>query len=360
MSPENPSPTETKRELAQIAQSPIAVLRARWRAVFRCDPPPAFGPDLLRRSLAYKLQEDVYGGLSATTRRELDRLVAQIEKNPSARLSLPRRIKPGSLLLRDWKGKSHSVTVLARGYQYDNRSYNSLSQIARAITGTRWNGPRFFGLVTRSRAMTRTEKRCAARSTPASRPRRAGAGVQLARRPARGLRGLHQVSQAHEGWSAVRDRYDDGGFSGGNAGTPCPAAAARRHRGRPGRCGGRLQGRPPDPFARWTSPRWSRCSTPRRLLRLRHPAVQHHHLDGPADAQRPAVLRPVRARGHRRAHPRQDRGLPAEGQVDGRRRPARLRPQGQEAGRSTAGRRDIVRLIFQRYLDLCCLRSFEN
>jgi hypothetical protein len=82
MPPEGPTLTAIERELAQLAQSPIAILRARWRATFRSEPPPAFGPDLLRRSLAYKLQEDVYGGLVTATRRELDRLVAQIEKNP--------------------------------------------------------------------------------------------------------------------------------------------------------------------------------------------------------------------------------------------------------------------------------------
>ena len=146
MPSESLSPTVIEPELAQLAQSPIAVLRARWRALFRSDPPPAFGPDLLRRSLAYKMQEVAYGGLSGATRRELDRLAAAIEKNPTARLTLPRRIKPGSVLVRDWKGKSHRVTMLARGYQYENRTYDSLSQIARAITGTRWNGPRFFGL----------------------------------------------------------------------------------------------------------------------------------------------------------------------------------------------------------------------
>ena len=144
-------PKRHRRELAQLAQSPIAVLRARWRAEFRSDPPPAFGPDLLRRSLAYKLQEDAFGKLSATTKRELDRLVAQIEKNPTARLQLPRRIKPGSVLVRDWQGKSHRVTVLARGFEYGERSYQSLSKIARLITGTRWNGPRFFGLRTDKR-----------------------------------------------------------------------------------------------------------------------------------------------------------------------------------------------------------------
>jgi hypothetical protein len=146
MPTESPTTSAIARELAQLAQSPIAILRARWRATFRSDPPPAFGPDLLRRSLAYKLQENAYGGLSATTRRELDRLAAAIEKNPTARLTLPRRIKPGSVLVRDWKGKSHRVTVLARGYQYENRTYDALSPIARAITGTGWNGPRFFGL----------------------------------------------------------------------------------------------------------------------------------------------------------------------------------------------------------------------
>jgi DUF2924 family protein len=146
MSGDAPTPDAIARELAQLAESPVAVLRARWRGEFRTDPPLAFGPDLLRRSLAYKLQEDAFGKLSAATQRELDRLVAQIEKDPSARLKLPLRIKPGSVLVRDWKGKSHRVTVLARGFDYEQRTYQTLSEIARLITGTRWNGPRFFGL----------------------------------------------------------------------------------------------------------------------------------------------------------------------------------------------------------------------
>ena len=133
-------------ELAQLARAPITVLRARWRAEFRSDPPPAFGPDLLRRSLAYRLQEVAYGKLPAATQRELDRLVAHYEKNPRGRFVAPRRIKPGSVLVRDWKGKSHRVTVLDQGFGYHDKTYTNLSEIARAITGTRWNGPRFFGL----------------------------------------------------------------------------------------------------------------------------------------------------------------------------------------------------------------------
>jgi hypothetical protein len=133
-------------ELAQLAHASIATLRARWRAEFRSDPPPAFGPDLLRRSLAYRLQEDAYGKLPIATQRELDRLVAALEKNPTPRVVLPRRIKLGSVLVRDWKGQSHRVTVLDQGFGYHDKTYTNLSEIARAITGTRWNGPRFFGL----------------------------------------------------------------------------------------------------------------------------------------------------------------------------------------------------------------------
>ena len=146
MPTENPAPDAIRHELAQLAHTPIAVLRARWRADFRSEPPAAFGPDLLRRSLAYRLQEQAFGRLPLATQRELDRLVAHYEKNPRGRFVPPRRIKPGSVLVRDWNGKSHRVTVLANGFEYDARPYDSLSQIARIITGTRWNGPRFFGL----------------------------------------------------------------------------------------------------------------------------------------------------------------------------------------------------------------------
>ncbi len=146
MLPENPAAAEIERELAQLARAPIVVLRARWRTEFRSEPPPAFGPDLLRRSLAYRLQEQAYGKLPAATQRELDRLVAHYEKNPRGRFIAPRRVKPGSVLVRDWKGNSHHVTVLDHGFGYREKTYTSLSEIARLITGTRWNGPRFFGL----------------------------------------------------------------------------------------------------------------------------------------------------------------------------------------------------------------------
>jgi hypothetical protein len=131
--------------VARLVGMPIAQLRELWQAEFKSSPPRAFGPDLLRRSIAYKIQEDAYGGLDRTTARLLNQLIAQISKN-KGKLVVPRRIKPGAVLVRDWKGSSHRVTVSDKGFTYEGQHYDNLSEIARLITGTRWNGPRFFGL----------------------------------------------------------------------------------------------------------------------------------------------------------------------------------------------------------------------
>lgn len=143
---EDPLAQPVAAELAVLHACSIHDLRERWRALFRTEPPPAFGPDLLRRSIAQKLQEDAYGKLSSAVQRELNHIVAALERKPTAKIVLPRRIKPGSVLVREWKAKTHRVTVLDNGFSYDGRAYPSLSEIARAITGTRWNGPKFFGL----------------------------------------------------------------------------------------------------------------------------------------------------------------------------------------------------------------------
>jgi Protein of unknown function (DUF2924) len=140
-------------ELDRLPKAPIADLRKRYRELLRTEPPKAFGPDLLRRSIAHRIQEKAYGGLSAPTRRLLDQLVKAAMAKPNGRLELPRRIKPGSELIRTWNGKSYRVMVMADGFAYDGRTYPSLSEIASDITGTRWNGPRFFGL----RPAARTE-----------------------------------------------------------------------------------------------------------------------------------------------------------------------------------------------------------
>jgi hypothetical protein len=133
-------------ELDRLAVMPIAQLRVRYRELFRSDPPKAFGPDLLRRSIAYRIQEKAYGGLSRSTQRLLDQMMKAFAAKPNGKIVLPRRIKPGSVLVREWKSRSHRVMVLADGFAYDGKTFGNLSEIAGLITGTRWNGPRFFGL----------------------------------------------------------------------------------------------------------------------------------------------------------------------------------------------------------------------
>src|SRR5260370_5566357 len=137
-------------ELDRLPTAPIGDLRKRYRELFRTEPPKALGPDLLRRSIAQRIQEKAYGGLSASARRILDQLVKTAMAKPNGRLELPRRIKPGSGLIRTWKGKSHRVTVMTDGFAYAGETFASLSEIATQITGTNWNGPRFFGLRSRS------------------------------------------------------------------------------------------------------------------------------------------------------------------------------------------------------------------
>jgi hypothetical protein len=133
-------------ELVQLAVMPIADLRIRYREVFRTDPPEAFGPDLLRRSISQYIQENAFGGLSRSVQRLLDQLTRAYTAKPAGKIVLPRRIKPGSVLVRQWKGRSHRVMVLADGFAYDGKTFRNLSEIATLITGTNWNGPRFFGL----------------------------------------------------------------------------------------------------------------------------------------------------------------------------------------------------------------------
>ena len=141
-----PADPAVEAELDRLPTMPIFQLRARYAVLFRADPPKAFGPDLLRRSIAHRIQEEVYDGLPRESQRLLDQLVKVAIAKPDGRLELPRRIKPGSELVRTWKKKSYRVMVMAEGFAYGGKTFTSLSEIASEITGTNWNGPRFFGL----------------------------------------------------------------------------------------------------------------------------------------------------------------------------------------------------------------------
>ena len=146
-------------ELGRLASTSIVHLRLRYRELFRTDPPKAFGPDLLRRSIAYRIQEKAYGGLPRPVQRQLDQLIKAYAAKPTGKLVLPPRIKPGSVLVRTWKKRSYRVTVMAEGFAYDGKPYSNLSEIAQLITGTNWNGPRFFGLRTKQTEVSEPTQR---------------------------------------------------------------------------------------------------------------------------------------------------------------------------------------------------------
>lgn len=130
--------------IAALATMSPAQLRAEWRRVHRTLPPEV-PTDILRRGIAHRMQERVYGGLPVATARELDRLAARLARAGAATVDEV-RLKPGTRLVRRWQGATYTVLVTGDGYVLDERRFGSLSQIAAAITGAHWSGPRFFGL----------------------------------------------------------------------------------------------------------------------------------------------------------------------------------------------------------------------
>jgi hypothetical protein len=137
-------PDRLATELDRIASSDIAGLHRRWRSLFREKAPESLTRSLLQRIIAYQLQADRLGDLNRETARSLDRLA----QNPRETIALPdmQGTKPGALLVREWDGDLQRVMVLESGFAWNGQTFDSLSKVARAITGTNWNGPRFFGL----------------------------------------------------------------------------------------------------------------------------------------------------------------------------------------------------------------------
>lgn len=145
-----PNPSAESERLAdtleRLAGMDLEGLRRRWRSRFRRAAPPALSRTLLYRAIAYRIQADALGELDRATIQALARLA----KDPDAAAIPPlpelRAMKPGTLLVREWAGALQTVTVKEVGFAWQGQSYDSLSAVARAITGTAWNGPRFFGL----------------------------------------------------------------------------------------------------------------------------------------------------------------------------------------------------------------------
>src|SRR6202040_2981069 len=133
-------------DIAALPTLSAQELRAVWRGRGGGEQPAGSSRDLMLREIAYKMQERAHGGLAPAIRRRLRALAEEIEANGAEALASGPLLKPGTRLLREWGGKTHTVIVLDDGFEYEGERYPSLTQIARRITDAHWSGPRFFGL----------------------------------------------------------------------------------------------------------------------------------------------------------------------------------------------------------------------
>ncbi|WP_244540285.1 DUF2924 domain-containing protein [Kaistia soli] len=176
--------TSLASRLAELETMNTAALQTEWRRLFRSQP-PSLSRDLLMRAIGYRYQEIAFGGLGKADARRL-RTLADAAEAASAgkatssagddRLGAARVVlMPGARLVREWHGRTHSVTVTDAGFDYAGRSYRSLTEIAREITGTHWSGPRFFGIGAASGKTGGLQRKGKLASAPVPRPRKAKA-----------------------------------------------------------------------------------------------------------------------------------------------------------------------------------------
>ncbi len=135
-----------EQEIGALADLLRPDLVERWKALYRSDPPKGISRPLLVRAVAYEMQAKRYGGLKPATCRRLQKIARENTAGDKAKPPAPPRLKPGARLVREWNGVTHVVEVIEGGFIWNRERHRSLSAIARAITGARWSGPRFFGL----------------------------------------------------------------------------------------------------------------------------------------------------------------------------------------------------------------------
>ena len=134
-----------ERELDRIRSLGLGGLRLEWRRLYHSEP-PKISRDLLVLALGYRLQEIEHGGLGKATRRKLQTIAKALRATGLVGATPSLSLKPGARLVREWHGRTHTVTVTEDGFEYAGTRYPSLTKIANKITGTHWSGPRFFGL----------------------------------------------------------------------------------------------------------------------------------------------------------------------------------------------------------------------
>ena len=144
-----PTPdNELSSRIAALNELTTRQLRDEWRRLYRGQP-PRLSRDLLIRTIAYRVQEFAYGGLSKATQRKLDALTKELEAKGSIVITPDSSVRPGMRLIREWRGRAHTVVATEDGFEYAGKTFPSLTKIAYAITGAHWSGPRFFGLIRR-------------------------------------------------------------------------------------------------------------------------------------------------------------------------------------------------------------------
>jgi Protein of unknown function (DUF2924) len=136
---------ELTAEIANLLKLEIDELRDRWKAIYGKAPSREIGRSFLTRAISYRLQERAYGRLKPSTSRLLAKAVEE-SATGSSNKPRARMAQSGTILIREWQGITHRVTMLDDGVSFNGKRYRSLSEVAREITGSRWSGPRFFGL----------------------------------------------------------------------------------------------------------------------------------------------------------------------------------------------------------------------
>ncbi|WP_024275131.1 DUF2924 domain-containing protein [Hyphomicrobium sp. 802] len=133
-------------EVAALASLSHRELRLAWRQYYKTYPPKFVNRTVIELGVAWKIQERAFGGLGATTKRQLDALADELDTKSDISRPKQLELRTGARLVRDWHGETHEVVVTEDGFQWRGQNWRSLSLIAKEITGTHWSGPRFFGL----------------------------------------------------------------------------------------------------------------------------------------------------------------------------------------------------------------------
>ena len=133
-------------EIGRLPDLSLLELRHRWKTLFGHPAPKSLRRNFLVRAVAYQMQVEAYGGLSVATKRRLREIAHAVRTGDANAMLGSNRIKPGTQMIRQWQNTTYAVTALAEGFEWNGRTYKSLSAAANAITGTNWNGFAFFGI----------------------------------------------------------------------------------------------------------------------------------------------------------------------------------------------------------------------